>query len=523
MHDLGYDKEEYLPSQEEMAACDARAIAAGTSGSELMERAGLAVFRTLAAELPLRTVGKQVLVLCGPGNNGGDGLVVARLMLENGIRHAVVLASSQKFSSELIEQAGRYVAAGGRIAAYPDAAAVGALQVPAVGRDALRRMGADAACVIDALLGTGQRSAPRGSIAALLGELLDTSAPWAAIDIPTGINGDTGEVYAPAISARLTVTIERPKRGMFQYPGRSLCGRILPVSIGITCGEEIEFRELTAACRTALRPRSPWAHKGDFGRVLVVAGSANMPGAGFLTARAALRAGAGLVTKAQPAAIPADLQTPELIYRLLPDEGAGRFRAGMTALLRDVMSAADAVVVGPGIGTDPDTSRFLEELLTGLEPVVVLDADGLNLLAASGSSWQLPERLIITPHPGEAARLLGMSTAEVQRDRYAAARALSKKYRAIAVLKGAATIIHDGAHGWVSDAANPFMATGGSGDVLAGVIAALSAQGTYPLDAARLGVYVHAFAGALASAASGGLITAGDIIEALPLAFSELV
>ncbi|NLF24775.1 MAG: NAD(P)H-hydrate dehydratase [Deltaproteobacteria bacterium] len=509
-----------LPSQAEMAAMDEATISAGVAALELMERAGRGVYETLA--LDLKTIETaRISILCGPGNNGGDGLVVARYLREAGAEVKVVLSAARRFSPALDAQLDKFVAGGGSVHVFGQGME-GRSLAPIVTHE-LADLFKHSDLIVDALLGTGQKQAPRGSIAALVellrASLSDTgSARVVAIDIPTGINADSGEVYDPCVRADQTISIELIKRGLLQYPAREYCGELKTVPIGINCEGQCEFELLTASALTLPVPRRPDAHKGEFGHVLVVGGSSRMPGAAALCAISALRAGAGLVTKTEFGSC----FFPEIMLEPVEHCGLGYLGLEAANQLIERASHATVLVLGPGMGRAPETGELLLRLLSECLLPTVLDADGLNLLASSGSRLTSLKHVILTPHPGEAARLLGETTAEVQRDRYSAAARIAKQTSALVVLKGASSIVHDGTRGFVNPTGNPYMATAGSGDVLAGILAGLLAQRMSALEAAKTAVFLHGRAGDLAHAASKGNIIAGDIISYLGAAFESL-
>lgn len=514
-----------LPSPAEMAGFDAATIKAGVSGIELMERAGERVARVICDLYQSRFgVDHPVTILCGPGNNGGDGLVVARGLRAHGCHVAVVMTGAAKYSPELTAQVGKCITLGEEFFVFSEDAR--GLDQPGRLLDlkTLRELLEASWMVVDALLGMGQKDAPHGvvrSVAQCLSEVRQAkgnSPKCIAIDVPTGINADTGEIYDPHVQADLTVSVELVKRGMLQYPAREACGEIRVVSADIKCEPVSEFSLVTRAEPVLkLNPRSPSSHKGDYGRVFVVGGSADMPGAPELAALAALRSGAGLVVKAEfgkggPSGV------PELLHANYPEGLAAAAVPDLLARMRQ----ADCTIVGPGLGTSKAAAQAVLEVLKAIQAEglpAVIDADALNILSESlrqGRAVKLPSA-VLTPHPGEMARLLGLDGgAEVQKDRYAAARKLAGLLEAVVVLKGASSIIYTGSKGFVNLTGNPFMASAGSGDVLSGMIAGFVAQGKKLADAAVAGVYYHGAAGDQAQQKSRGPIIATDIIAAIP-------
>ena len=503
-----------LPSAAEMAALDAEAIRAGVSPLELMERAGAAVASSVQASLGGSH--GRVLVLCGPGNNGGDGLVVARLLAARGVAVSALLASSERYSGDCVEQIrrlGRADVSGTLPAALADVA--GCLQAASPERE--RELFSSAALVVDALLGTGQRLPLTGSVAALVSQLRaeQDARPGlkvVAIDLPTGASADSGAVAELHVHADLTVAVEHVKRGCLQFPARAACGEIVAASIGISSSTHVAVTAVEGAARPRLPRRLVDGHKGDAGRVGIVGGSAAMPGAALLAALGALHAGAGLVTRTWRTAWGASASLAECMNDLLAGDSPGLGVSDLPAIA-SAAERADAVVLGPGLGAAPDTAALVEQLLRKLQaqgvPVVV-DADALNAVA-QGSVSLRDVRAIATPHPGEAARLLGTDTAAVQRDRFAAAQALSEKLGCVVVLKGAGTIVCGEGRCGVIARGSPYMATAGSGDVLSGVVAACASRSSSLFDAAAVAAYAHACAGERASSESGGPVLASEI------------
>ncbi len=505
-----------------MRELDRFAISHGMPGSVLMENAGRAVSRE-ALKLASESGTRHVEVVCGPGNNGGDGFVAARHLAIAGLRVRVLLACD---ADRVSGEAGinlRLVQGMG-IPVEPCATA------------SLR----PAAAAIDGLLGTGAAGAPRGAIAAAVDALANHDGPIVAVDVPSGVDADTGRVAGSAVRADVTVTFGYAKPGLLVYPGANYAGRVVVDPIGYNWQTAAAASDLPPAqfewfdgARAAetLPDRPPTAHKGHFGHVLVVGGSVSMPGAPALAARAALLCGAGLVTIATPASVHAIVAQfcPEAMCVPLPDDKGALFPGSMSALAR-ALPRATVVCLGPGMSLSDGAQAFARDLVEKCEVPLVVDADALTALAGHGElSAHRGAATVLTPHPGECGRLIGIQTEQVQHDRFAAVHEVAERYGATAVLKGARTLIcgHDNRDGIVRTAivteGNPGMATGGSGDVLTGAIGAMLAQGCSPYAAAALGVYVHARAGDLASAAVGehGL-TAGAIAGCLPTALREL-
>lgn len=517
----------WLPSQAEQDKWDATTIAAGVSGLELMERAAKALVEIL--EKSNFVVGERLLILCGPGNNGGDGLALSRIYCERGLRPLTILVNADRYSEENQIELKRLLSLSGSVYGFPKASApIEEHQLAAINKKELFEYLNCGGVIIDALLGNGQHSAPRGTVRELLEFILLSDSfkgnRIVAIDLPTGINGDTGQVYHPHLDADLTLTIERPQRGLLQHPARQVSGKVMIVPVNLNTSSAAEY--FLNDTRSVPRPprRKAVAHKGNFGQVLVVGGSHRMPGAPFLSAEGALQCGAGLVCCAHLAKAPLPRFRPEII--LVPcgeHRPANFFDSDHFAELKSYL-ARSVLVIGPGLGTNSATGMLLWELLAASDKTIILDADALNLLAIhwseGGNNPVGLERCILTPHPGEMGRLLGGTSEQVQADRYSAARELCERSGAVVVLKGASTIvysIHNGlGRGWVNQNGNPYLATAGSGDVLGGMIAGLVAQGMIAAEAAQLGVFLHGLAADTLQVSGARPITASELIAEIP-------
>jgi ADP-dependent NAD(P)H-hydrate dehydratase / NAD(P)H-hydrate epimerase len=462
------------------------------AGYALMTRAAEAALKILRARWPQA---KRLAVVCGGGNNGGDGYVLARLAQASGLE-AMVLAATppDRLTGDARRAQDDWVAAGGP--AHPFAA------------EALA--GGDV--IVDALLGIGLTGAPRAESIAVIEAINAAHRPVLALDIPSGVDADTGAVHGAAVRADVTLSFVAFKSGTFLGAGPEHAGVVLLDDLGVVPPVRPEFAPLMKRIDQSelaqnLPRRARDAHKGSSGRVLIVGGGAGMPGAARLAGEAALRVGAGLVSVAGAPEnlLPVTATRPELIY--LPTPAAG---------IEAALHAADAVAIGPGLGTAEWGARLWAEFLRVSPARAVVDADALNLLARE--PLKLPAEWILTPHPGEAGRLLGSDAGAVQSDRLGAVRALNSRYGATAVLKGAGTLVACGGDArtlYICERGNPGMATAGMGDVLTGVIAGLVAQRIDSARAARLGVLIHALAGD--SAAQGGQrgLIASDVIAEL--------
>lgn len=544
---------------EQMRAIEKASDAAGHTYAAMMERAGRAVAQVLMARQDVKK--KRVLVLVGPGNNGGDGLVAARHLAQAGAEVACYLTRARDPQSD--ENFRRLQELS--VFCFP------ADDDPDARR--LRQMAAKADIIVDALLGTGATPPLKGVIAQVVRVVGDvirqratppppewmpiggipeprpTDRPWVvAVDGPSGMDFDTGALDEAALPADLTVTFAYPKCGHFRFPAAAALGELVVADIGTdpALAADVDLEVVTPEMvREWLPPRPPDAHKGTFGRALIVAGSANYTGAARLAGAAAVRAGAGLVTVALPAsihnAVAATLS--EATYLLLPHE-LGVLAEPAVEVLAGHVGRYDAMLLGPGLSQEKETAEFLEVLLRGLErrpvgflrgeesaiqpiplPPLVVDADGLNLLAQmDGWPSRLPPNTILTPHPGEMARLMNCSIADVQADRVGIARQKAREWGHVIVLKGAFTVVAapDG-RAFLEPFANPALATGGTGDVLAGIIVALRAQGMGPLEAAAAGAYIHGLTGGLARQRLGAAgVAAGDLPPLIPEALRRI-
>jgi hydroxyethylthiazole kinase-like uncharacterized protein yjeF len=517
----------------QMRECDRRTIAgenlpAPTPGLALMERAGWGIYAALRQHFG-RLAQRPILVFCGRGNNGGDGLVVARRLLADGRDAlAVLTAGPARLSIDARVQYERLAALGGRILDL-EGCEPEALEAGLTGE--LRAASRLEPLVIDALLGTGSHGAPQGLIAACIAWINQArdrhGAEVVAVDIPTGVDADTGQIPGEAVRADLTVTLAYAKVGFCFYPGRDHVGRVRVVDIGIPLSVEgdvgLPLAQMDAREAGALLPTRPGdAHKGRVGRILVLGGSPGLTGAPSLTALAALRTGAGLVTIGLPAALNPALEAKltEVMTLPLAQSAAGGLAPEAEATVLARQAATDVWVVGPGLGREPGALDLARSIIRHAPGPMVIDADGLYALSG-GIEWWRPAGsppAVLTPHPGEMARLLENAAPAPGAAAWEVAAGYARAHRCVLVLKGAPTVVAapDGRI-WINPTGNPGMATGGTGDALTGVIAALLGQGLGAPEAARLGVYVHGQAGDLAGEANGpvGLLPS-DLIAAIP-------
>lgn len=480
---------EPLYTAEQTRALDRRAIDGhDVPGITLMARAARAAFDSLLDSWPAPS---QLQVLCGTGNNGGDGFLVADLAHKRGIPVIVYqVGDPAKIGGDAALARAQAVANGVAIREFD-----GALAGEGV--------------VVDALLGTGLGGDVRGAYREAIEAINASGAPVLAVDIPSGLCADTGRVLGAAVCADLTVTFIGLKRGLFTLQAPDHVGALLfadlevPAAIYDEVPTDTWRLELEPLLETLLPPQPASAHKGLYGTVVVIGGDHGMAGAAALAGEAALRCGAGLVRVAtRPEHVaPLVARTPELMPRGID---CGEDAAPLIA-------AADVLVVGPGLGQSDWSAYLLRAAVASGKPLV-LDADALNLLASGAVQAAPAANRVITPHPGEAARLLNCSNAEVQADRFAAARALQRRLGGVAVLKGNGSLVCTGQRLLLSDNGNPGMASGGMGDVLSGVIGALLAQGLAAEDAAALGVCLHGAAGDLAAEDGQRGLLASDLM-----------
>ncbi|MBI4336414.1 MAG: NAD(P)H-hydrate dehydratase [Chloroflexi bacterium] len=497
-----------------MRRLESQAVEAGTSTDTLMERAGLAVARKARERVAGRDHVAQVVVLVGPGNNGGDGLVTARHLADWGCHTAAYLCGARRAEDPKLE-----------LAARKGAHVIAATDDPGLSR--LRTLLADADLVVDAVLGTGV-TRPMGALMQGVFKALAqerghrSSMVVLALDLPSGLNADTGEVDSATPVVDLTVTLGFPKVGLFLFPGAAHVGHLEVVDIGIPQGlagdVSLELMEASWVQRS-LPTRPPWAHKGTFGRVLAVVGSWQYVGAAYLACMGAARGGAGYVTLATPAGVYPILagKLTEVTHLPLPEVSPDAVQ-----LVRQAMGNYDALLMGCGLGQGQGAEALVRGLLAEGPPLPlpkVLDADALNLLAKLPSWWErLGGAAVVTPHPGEMARLLGQQGTVGGKERIATARDAARRWRTVVVLKGAFTVVASPqGDARVSPFANPALATAGTGDVLAGLIAGLLAQGMGPYDAAAAGVYLHGAAGELVRQEVGDAgALASDLLPLLP-------
>ncbi len=507
----------------EMRQLDRLAIDAyGISGEVLMENAGAQVVRVLRQEYS--DLGSwRMAVLCGHGNNGGDGFVIARYLHNAGVSVAVSIV-------------GERATVRGEARVHLDILTRMGVQVEEVNTsEAIQAVGARLPSydvLIDALLGTGLKAEAGGLFREMICGMNAAGKPIVAVDIPSGLSADAGVFLGEHVRADLTVTMALPKRGLLLYPAAEHVGKVVVVDIGFPAAllehEPLRCHLLEAhEIARSLHTRRPDSHKGTYGHVLVVAGGIGKTGAGALTSMAALRTGAGLVSYAVPRRLNAVMEAKltEVMTIPLPECEEGVLGTAAAKQILELVDGMSALVIGPGLGTHPETVRCVQDVLRHAHIPTVVDADGLNAFAGNLEMLaDAPGPLVLTPHPGELAHMRQTTSSKVQGDRLAAAQETAQACGAVVALKGAHTIIAEPQGTlYINPTGNPGMATGGMGDVLAGMIGALLGQGYQPAMAACIGVFVHGLAGDLAAAELGQRsLTAGDVVEALPRAFEQL-
>lgn len=516
-----------LATPDEMRRMDrAAAECYGVSGLALMENAGAAVAR-VAFRLATRTARAarrcqgglerpvSVCILAGRGNNGGDGFAAARHLAGFGASVSVyvvgdpsTVAGDARINLDAMMKSG-----------------IGAVSLLDEGVwNAARADLAASDVAVDAVLGTGARGAPSPEAARAISLMNESPVPVVAVDVPSGVDALTGAMPGACTIAHTTVTLAMAKIGLLTYPGASCVGRLILDGIGmppaLLDSSEVKTRLTTPDdVRTALPVRMPDAHKGDFGRVLIVAGSLGMSGAPSLAAMGALRSGAGLVHLSVPADIAVEVSArhAEVMVHSAPEPA--------TSAILEMAEQCQAAVVGPGMSCSDRTTAIVDALIARARMPLVLDADAVNVMAGRAHALQLAQApVVLTPHPGELGRLLGVGADEINRDRLGWARRAALETGATVVLKGARTVIADqSGEAYVNPTGNPGMATAGMGDVLAGVVGSLCAQGLGGLAAGHCSTYLHGLAGDFAARERGmDGMAAGDVLAYIPEAFKAV-
>lgn len=506
---------------DQMAYIDLTTIEEGMPGIDLMRNAGSEVFNFIEKTLDIRS---GIVVIAGKGNNGGDGFRVAELFARNGYELVVYLIGNKsdvRGDAEVcmneLEKTGQEI-----------------IEITSTDKlDELSEVIMSANLIIDAIFGTGLKGEITGLSASVIDKINCSNSTVVAVDIPSGVNSTTGEVYSFTVQADYTVTFGCIKVGHVLMPGRGKCGEVHVVDIGFS-DEVINSVEpvgnsLTFSEAASLIPKRPYnAYKGSTGRVFLIAGSVGMSGAATLSSIAAMRAGAGVVTVGCPASLNdiLEIKLTEVMTLPLPEVRKKRcLSLRALGLIREAAHSADIVAAGPGLGTYFETIELLRRFLSKYNGRVVLDADGINVFKGDTEALKnVPCEIVLTPHYGELSRLMGTSINEIARDPIKAAKEASKITGKIILLKGTTTIITD-PQGvvWINGNGNEGMATAGMGDILTGIISGFAAQGLELFSASVLGAYVHGLAGDYAAEKKGILgMMSGDVLELLPQALNNI-
>ena len=504
---------------EEMRKIDKKTIEeCGILGVVLMERAGFAV----ASKIKEIFGRKRVIIVSGSGNNGRDGLVVARNLHNEGWDVKVFLTSRpEDLKGDALLQYKAAVKLG-----------VGIKQINEFlihYSSVLTRH----SVIVDAILGTGLSKNIAGKLSEVISLINKSNIPIISVDIPSGISSDNGQVMGAAVRADYTVTFGLPKRGHFLYPGAEYTGKLFVEDIGfpeeLLKTEKLNIELLMKDYISALIPeRKKYSHKGNYGHVLIVAGSRGKTGAALMAAKACLRCGTGLVTIGVPESLANIFQSrvTEEMTLILPDKGDGTLSVRASNKILDFLNkTADLLAIGPGIGVSAETEKLMRTLIKNSETPIVIDADGINSIKGEKEVFsKIKAPLILTPHPGEMARLLqdsGLGIKDIEKDRINTATSFAKETGTYLVLKGVPTIIAmpDG-RAFINSTGNPGMATAGTGDVLTGMISGFLNQTPNPIHACITGVYMHGLAGDMAASEKGQYsLIATDIIDKIPDAF----
>lgn len=507
----------------QMRAIDELAIKKhGVPSLDLMENAGSGIARCISESILEGDIsGKKLAILCGPGNNGGDGFVIARHLAAAGAKIEIFsVVSMTQLKGDARVNAERAMEQGLSHVIVDQ-------HTPTPDFSGFR-------LIIDALFGTGFHGDIEGTAARLIRAASESGIPIVSVDTPSGLESDTGQLTDPSVRATYTITLGTSKLGQWLWPGRSAVGELEVVDIGIPpeAIHQIDPHLLLLTSEfvsESLPARPPDGHKGTFGKALIIGGSAGLTGAVVLAANACMRAGVGLTYAAVPESLVdvVDSGSIETVTRPLPEVGGKRVpaRRALGECLR-LSQDVDAIAIGPGLSTHFETQELVRRLVRRVEKPAVIDADGLNACAKDTSCLEIERRaaLILTPHVGEMARLLDKTIEEIGRDRRAAAAEASKRFNCVVVMKGAPTFVAEPeGYVYLNPAGNSGMASGGVGDVLTGIIVSLLAQGCSPLVAALCGVYLHGLAGDIGAEALGErALIASDLVGALPEALQLL-
>ena len=512
-----------VATAEVMRKLDQRAISEfGIPGMVLMENAARGIVSTLFRSFPdLPT--SRVGILAGRGNNGGDGLAAARYLTNRGIPCRIFLFAAQE---EVKGDAGANL----EILKRMGVAVQEVLNLEEW--EGQKALVGSADLLLDGIFGTGLKGPVEGFFREIIESVNSLKKPVVAIDLPSGLDADSGQVLGACIQARITVTFGLAKRGLLVQPGAQAAGKVVVVDISLPRpaleGERIQDHLLEGAdFLPYLLPRNPDSHKGKFGHLLVLAGSPGKTGAAALVSQAALRVGTGLITLGVPESLNSILEekVTEVMTEPLPETREKTLGLSAQQRIFELCSRKTALALGPGLSLNLETVRLVQQVVRKSPLPAVIDADGLSALVGKPEILRKNQKeLILTPHPGEMARLAGISIEEVQKDRIEVARGFAKEYGVILVLKGSRSLIASpGGEVFINPTGNPGMASGGTGDVLTGMIGGLLAQGLPALEAAKLGVYLHGLAGDYAAFLKGERgIAATDLVELAPVVLNAL-
>jgi len=490
----------------------------GIPGVVLMENAGLGTVK-LIEEILEEFDGSRITLLCGRGNNGGDGFVIARHLYNHGFEIDVFLSGDKariqgdaKINLDILEKMGVEI-------------------ITLQSKKDLKKI-PESDLIVDALLGTGISGEVTGFLADVIHWMNESLIPIVSVDMPSGLACDTGNVHGACVVADVTATMAELKRGLVLPPGRELCGdiSIIDISAPQFVSESVNVQTFLIEqedLQIMLPFRPPSAHKGTFGKVLILAGSTGMTGAATLASMASLRVGCGLTILGIPQSLNTIMESKltEVMTKPLPETEKGSLSPNGEAEILELIEWADVVGLGPGISTHPETGKLIRNLTEKIEKPLIVDADGLNNFQGHVDILKKHKGdLILTPHSGELSRLMNQPIDDIEQNRIEIARQVAVEWNCTLVLKGASSLIADcNGNVFINPTGNSGMATAGSGDILTGMIAGFLAQNTTPVDAAILGVYSHGLAGDLyLEEFEERSLVAGDLLEMLPAVFNEL-
>jgi NAD(P)H-hydrate epimerase len=508
-----------LVKPDEMKEIDRKAIEeTGIPGIVLMENAGRGTVDEIEREFG-SVVSKKVVIVCGKGNNGGDGFVIARWLIKREANVSVFLIGRQKDIS-------------GNARINLNILRKMNTQVREVidedGLPPLKESFKDADVVVDAIFGTGFKGDVKGIIARIVDLINKKNAPIVSVDVPSGVNSENGSVENVCVKATLTCTMCLPKRGLYLYPGRMYRGKLQVIDIGtphsLFDNISVELTDISLAS-SILPQRPPYGHKGTFGKVLILAGSPGLTGAATLASLSALKSGAGLVYLGIPHSLNQILETKatEVVTVPLPETPSHTIGSSAVDVLNTYFKGVDVIAVGPGTGVHTDTRDLIIRMMETISSPIIIDADGLNNLNSDDFKGDHPP-VVLTPHPGELSRLTGESIGYIDKNRIDVALTLAREWNVVLVLKGAPTVVASpDERCYLNTTGNSALATAGSGDVLTGTIAGLCAQGKDPLQSAVLGVYLHGLSGDLAAEEKTEYsVIAGDVMDKIPGAIKKI-